>query len=241
MWSHDHFPYNYNLGRALFLQPTTAIGGRRCARLYWPLQFEETAGRRWIARKLDFHNYLLFDFSPLTGSRIINLASVVIHPDYRTQSELYSDIAVGKLSETLVFSEFIQPACLWTGAAEQSLIVGRNGVIVGWGLDESGMQTAEPKRVEVPIVSDQKCLRSHDGFGKITSDRTFCAGWRNGSEGPCAGDSGSGLMLNQDGKWFLRGLVSVSLKDSTTGSCDLHEFVVFTDVASFVSWITTLL
>lgn len=176
-----------------------------------------------------------------TGSRIINLASVVIHPDYRTQTELYSDIAVGKLSESLVFTEFIQPACLWSGSPEQSLIVGRNGVIVGWGLDESGMQTAEPKRVEVPVVSDQKCLRSHEGFGKITSDRTFCAGWRNGSEGPCAGDSGSGLMLNQDGMWFLRGLVSVSLKDSNTGTCDLNEFVVFTDAAQFVSWITSLL
>lgn len=172
----------------------------------------------------------------------MNLASVIVHPDYNTNNgqQLYSDIAIGKLSETVEFSEFIQPACLWSGSPEQNLIVGRNGIIVGWGLDESGQQTAEPKKVGVPIVSDQKCLRSHEAFGKITSDRTFCAGWRNGSEGPCNGDSGSGLMLNQDGMWYLRGLVSTSLV-TANGGCNLDEFVVFTDVARFTSWIMTLL
>lgn len=182
-----------------------------------------------------------FLFISLPGSQIINLASVIVHPEYRSKFELYSDIAVGKLSESIVFSTFIQPACLWSGSADQSLIVGRRGVIVGWGIDESGVQQNEPKRVEVPIVSDQNCLRSHQGFSKITSERTFCAGWRNGSEGPCAGDSGSGLMLNQNGAWYLRGLVSLSLKDANTGQCDLNEFVVFTDVAKFVPWITSLL
>lgn len=176
------------------------------------------------------------------GSRIDNLASVIDHPDYNTNQEqrFYSDIAIGKLSETVEYSEFIQPACLWTGDSDQSKIVGQNGVLVGWGRDETGVPTAEPKKIEIPVVSEQNCLRSNVAFTKITSDRTFCAGWRNGSEGPCNGDSGAGLMLNNDGMWNLRGLVSTSIA-SVSGGCNLDEFVVFTDVAKFTSWITALL
>lgn len=37
-------------------------------------------------------------------------------------------------------------------------------------------------------MSDGTCLRAHEAFVHITSDRTFCAGGRNG-EGPCQGDS----------------------------------------------------
>jgi len=59
----------------------------------------------------------------------------------------------------------------------------------GWGKNDDGkLNTDYPKKVNVPIVSDGTCLRAHEAFVHITSDRTFCAGGRNG-EGPCQGDS----------------------------------------------------
>lgn len=55
--------------------------------------------------------------------------------------------------------------------------------------DDGKLNTEFPKKVNVPIVSDGQCLRTHEAFVHITSDRTFCAGGRMG-EGPCQGDSG---------------------------------------------------
>lgn len=66
----------------------------------------------------------------------------------------------------------------------------------GWGKNDDGkLNTDYPKKVNVPIVSDGTCLRAHEAFVHITSDRTFCAGGRNG-EGPCQGDSKDYFLKN---------------------------------------------
>jgi len=39
-------------------------------------------------------------------------------------------------------------------------------------------------------------------------------------------------------KWFLRGLVSLSLQDPKTQSCDLANYVVFTDLSKLGDWIS---
>lgn len=59
-------------------------------------------------------------------------------------------------------------------------------------------------------------------------------GFRNGS-GPCNGDSGGGFMMLRDGRWTLRGVVSMSIADQ--GRCDLSQYLVFTDVSKFSDWI----
>lgn len=49
--------------------------------------------------------------------------------------------------------------------------------MAGWGKDESGaLMTAEPRQTNLPIVSQEDCLRSSYQFKDITSNRTFCAG-----------------------------------------------------------------
>jgi len=57
--------------------------------------------------------------------------------------------------------------------------------------------------------------------------------------GPCNGDSGGGMYTLAEGtnKWYLRGVVSVSLQDQKTQSCDLENYVVFTDLSKFSNWI----
>lgn len=50
------------------------------------------------------------------------------------------------------------------------------------------------------------------------------------------GDSGGGLMLYENGKWVLRGIISASLRDPLNG-CDVNNYVVFTDVAKYINWI----
>ena len=69
---------------------------------------------------------------------------------------------------------------------------------------------------------------------KISSNRSFCGGSRDGS-GVCMGDSGNGLFVEYSGIYFLRGIVSSSLY--TKSNCDVYNFAVFTNVLKFFDWI----
>lgn len=44
-------------------------------------------------------------------------------------------------------------------------------------------------------------------------------------------------MLYRNNQWMLRGIVSSGIKDPETGRCKLTDYVVFTDVSVFSSWI----
>ncbi|XP_059621342.1 serine protease gd-like isoform X1 [Phlebotomus argentipes] len=173
-----------------------------------------------------------------TGSEIVYPDSVNIHPNYGKRNSIDSDIAVVVLTEAIRFTTYIRPACLWNETESKESIVGHKGFSAGWGRDENGNFFTElPKQIEIPVVSDEECLRSHEAFPKITSEVTFCAGWRNGSEGPCNGDSGGPLIFDREGRWTLRGVVSTSLSTDGSNTCNLNEYVVFTDVAKFRQWI----
>lgn len=46
---------------------------------------------------------------------------------------------------------------------------------------------------------------------------------------------GGGIVLKVGKKWFIRGIVSASLRDGL--SCDVNSYAIFTDVAAFTPWI----
>ena len=49
--------------------------------------------------------------------------------------------------------------------------------------------------IKMPIVNIETCLYSNpDFFARVTNDRTFCAGFLNGST-VCNGDSGGDLFF----------------------------------------------
>lgn len=46
------------------------------------------------------------------------------------------------------------------------------------------------------------------------------------------------MIFFEKSKWFIRGIVSISLSQFGQGKkCDPREYVVFTDVTKFVPWI----
>ncbi|XP_044261135.1 serine protease gd-like [Tribolium madens] len=173
------------------------------------------------------------------GEKMVEAEDIQIHPDYVPLTS-DADIAVVILAEKIEFSKYIRPICLWSEPDDIDVIVGQKGKVVGWGRDEQdNLMTAEPKQANIPIVSQEECLRSSEAFKYITSERTFCAGERNES-GPCNGDSGSGFIMKRNGKWSLRGVVSISTYDPIKQSCDLTNYVVFTDVSKFRSWLLAI-
>lgn len=163
---------------------------------------------------------------------------IVIHSDYMAKDTSYdADIAVAVMKQRVQFTEFIRPICLWEGSENLNSVEGQWGTVIGWGRDGTGnIVTAEPKKISIPIVSEAECLRSSDTYRYITSERTFCAGGRDG-KGPCNGDSGGGMTFKVNNKWMLRGIVSAALADPIINTCNLGDYVVFTDAAKFVNWI----
>ena len=90
-----------------------------------------------------------------------------------------------------------------------------------------------PKMIQAKIISDGDCYRNFSALAQVSSDRAFCAAGGD-HEAPCKGDSGGGLIIKKQNKWYLRGLVSASEKFE---NCVPGSPAIFTDVAKFKDFI----
>lgn len=126
------------------------------------------------------------------GNYVSGVSEFIIHPDWNFSVESYdADIAIAVLSRTITFNKFVKPICLWTSTIGISDLIGKLGLVAGWGKTEKdAVSTPEPKWTQIPVVAETTCLRSDNSFSALTSERTFCAGDRTGKTGPCNGDSG---------------------------------------------------
>lgn len=157
---------------------------------------------------------------------------IIVHPEWSTKSRLYdADIAIIVFKEEIEFTLFISPLCL-SPPKEQSEINGQEGFVAGWG----DMSLAHPKFIKMKMVSNVVCVDSDPRYHGLASERTFCAIGRNG-EGPCRGDGGSPLITRIDGHWFLRGIASTAFIDLTTGTCDVGNYSIFSNVDKFSDWL----
>lgn len=167
--------------------------------------------------------------------------SIYLHPDFLRDGHRFdADLAIVRPSEPFEYTAWIRPVCLWAHA-QPADTAGEMATFVGWQQLGSDFETEIlPRLMRLPIVSRAECIRARTAFSYITSNRTFCGGRRNG-QGPCRGDAGGALALQRNGVWFLRGIFSVALVNSAMHTCDLNNFVVFTDVPKFTAWINEFL
>ncbi|XP_067625953.1 serine protease gd-like isoform X2 [Eurosta solidaginis] len=164
-----------------------------------------------------------------------DIQNLLIHPDYVSDTP-NADLALLQIEALEKFTQHIQPICLWSESTEISLILGQTATVVGWGYEGKSNQDIAPlpKMVDMTVASNDDCLRSSAAFQQIVTDNTICAGNRDGT-GPCMGDSGGGLMMLRNGRWVLRGVVSVG--QSSRRRCNLYEYVVYCDTAKYMTWL----
>lgn len=82
------------------------------------------------------------------------VAEYRVHPNYNTNGNADSDLAVLILRERVEYSAVIRPICLWSGPSQLENVVGMVGSVVGWGRDELGNRyLQEPRQTKSPIVS----------------------------------------------------------------------------------------
>lgn len=156
-----------------------------------------------------------------------------VHPDWQPNALSYdADIAILELDREVEFTNVIQPICLIEPNSHLNTIL--NGETVGFGVDENRQHGGYAVVINTPIQSIEKCISSND-HQNLISHRTFCGGNADGT-GVCVGDSGSGLYVYKNMKFFLRGIVSSSISGGEYG-CDVSKYAIFTDVVKYYSWI----
>lgn len=185
---------------------------------------------------LIFGAYDISEFEPETINA--GVENVEMHLDWQTETVSYdADIALITVNKEVSLSNYVNPILLPSESVKESLLSINEGFVVGWGKDPKTNRTHEtiPKEVKVPIQLGLVCSDSHKSFKILTSGRTFCGGSRDGT-GPCTGDSGSGFVVEINNQFYLRGIVSASLRNKD-GFCDVNNFAIFTDVIKFLHWL----
>jgi hypothetical protein len=167
------------------------------------------------------------------GRLAVTPSEVIIHDNWNPSTERFNDdIAILMMEQEISFTKFIRSICLWNSIVEPSA---NDGIVAGWGTAGNSMQPQSiAKMLKIPIVKDNaKCYEENYLLAKIGSEKSFCAGKEG--VGVCLGDSGSGLFIEVGNVFYLKGIVSSSLRDSS--GCYTKNFAIYTNVMKYLDWI----
>ncbi|KAI3388039.1 hypothetical protein SNEBB_005869 [Seison nebaliae] len=158
----------------------------------------------------------------------IKVAKIISNPEYKNYM---NDIALMKLSEPLVFNDYVRPICLPNDEDPKNLKVTEPVAVVGWGHTNNTGSNNILQQIVVPVRASTQCLIR-------MNENMFCAGSPNSNgkaKDACQGDSGGPLvwMNEKRKKWVLHGVVSSGYKCIGYG--------IYTKVPNFVSWINSVL
>lgn len=168
-----------------------------------------------------------------SGRTNIAVKRIFTHPDWNSNvASFEADIAVLELEHEVQFTNFIQPICV----SRPELNSVTTGFVAGFGKSEDGQVENIARTVTIPIHDTKVCAESKD-HESILGARSICGGFADGT-GVCEGDSGSGLIIEKDGVYYIRGIVSASLYAPLYG-CNVRAYSVFTDVTRFGVWMLT--
>ncbi|KAL7730505.1 hypothetical protein ACLKA6_000507 [Drosophila palustris] len=173
----------------------------------------------------------------VSAGELRQVSVLTIHEEYTPDNYTDADIALLRMASPVSFGDFIKPICLWNENYRLQLPSGHTSYVAGWGADELGnANTRVAKMTDTDIVTESECLRglkSPESGSRVTS-RTICASNKRGA-GPCTGDSGGGLMLQEHDVWLLRGVISAGQR--LANRCDLTQPVIYTDLARHITWL----
>lgn len=159
-----------------------------------------------------------------------------IHPSFKymlTQPDRF-DIAVLRLNRPVIYRDNILPICLPDPSDD---FIGEVGIVAGWGkTDNSFGKTGTNilRKVMVPIISNEECLRwhHHKGIDVKLHFEMFCAGHSQGKMDACLGDSGGPLVIHKNERWVLAGITSAGF-----GCAVDHQPGIYHKVSITSSWV----
>lgn len=149
-----------------------------------------------------------------------------------------NDIALVKMNAPVpVDNEFIHPICL--PSADSRVKGGDRAIVTGWGLTQGTGYELALKQASVPVIGEDECSNwFNESTGPIVDETVICAGFKEGGDDTCTGDSGGPFVIyNQsDHKYYLMGIISNG--DETCGSAQPG---LYTSVPHFIPWLKSLM
>ncbi|XP_003462483.1 ovochymase-2 [Cavia porcellus] len=177
------------------------------------------------------------------GEQILNIKTIIIHPQFSIKKPMEYDIALLKMAGTFQFGQFVGPICL--PEPRERFEAGFICTTTGWGrLAEGGIFPKVLQEVNLPILTQKECAAALLTLKKPFKGKTFlCTGSPEGGRDACQGDSGGSLMCrNKKGGWTLAGVTSWGLgcgrgwrnngQEQEQGSPG-----IFTDISKVLPWI----
>ncbi|CAO1432879.1 unnamed protein product [Diamesa tonsa] len=164
----------------------------------------------------------------------VSQSSLLAHESY-DPSTINNDIALVRLASAIPQHASVNYITLPTRAEANENLVGKAGVISGFGRDSDKATGASSilRWVGVPIVANSVC---EGVFGTRNVRATNVCVETKGGKSSCQGDSGGPLrILRSNGTPVLVGVVSYG----AAAGCELNYPAVFTRVHSFLDWIQT--
>lgn len=178
--------------------------------------------------KLGSHNLSIDDEE---GRFVRGVKTIAIHEKWNPlETPFGGDITVLELHSEITFNNYVRPVCL-----PEIELKGSNtkGFLAGWGYYDKSNQISDlPRKIELNIIPDGPCFRGDRSLVHVSSDEMFCAAKKGVSV--CSGDSGSGMYLEEKGKFYLKGLVSVA----ATNDCGDGHLALYSDVEKYMDFIT---
>ncbi|XP_004535990.1 serine proteinase stubble [Ceratitis capitata] len=164
----------------------------------------------------------------------------IVHPRFQfrmTQPDRF-DVALLKLTKPTGFSEHILPICL---PQFPITLIGRKGLIAGWGKTEASIGHAGTNVLQVatvPIITSFDCIRWHESK-RINVElyaEMFCAGHSDGHQDACLGDSGGPLIVKERGRFILVGITSAGF------GCGVdHQPGIYHNIQTTAKWIQDMI
>ncbi|XP_058403696.1 coagulation factor VII isoform X1 [Diceros bicornis minor] len=164
----------------------------------------------------------------------------IIVPDKYVPRKTDHDLALLRLQSPVTFTDHVVPLCLPEKAfSERTLASIRFSSVSGWGqLLERGATALELMAIDVPRLRTQDCLeqsRRTAGSPELT-ENMFCAGYLDGTQDACKGDSGGPHATEFRGTRYLTGVVSWG-----EGCAAAGHFGVYTRVSQYTEWLHRLM
>lgn len=157
------------------------------------------------------------------------------HPEHRFKYS-YHDIALIKLNQSIPFSYYIRPACLWDSIALNVTSV----IATGFGNTEfEGEKMSDTlRKVQLDVLSRSECEKQYLGtrnFDAGVQDSQLCIGSVRGGQDACQGDSGGPIQVITEPKGCTYDVLAVT---STGAACGIGRSPsIYTRVASYIDWI----
>lgn len=176
------------------------------------------------------------------NGQVYNVDSVVLHPQFACGSGFFlffphCDYDLALLHLTVPAGTAFSPILLQSAAVS----TGTAAAVIGYGAAVSNGVGSGLQEIQNTVLDASSCQESLPSLFQyaFNSDRMMCAG-SSTAPGPCHGDSGGPLMVQQQGRYILAGVVSHGTSVVDLDPCGSIYNGVYMKVSAFLQWIASI-